>query len=490
MIKELNKLSIRESLEGLKSRSFTSKQLVQAYLDQIHIFDSEINSIITLNEDNALKSAEKADKMIEENNPQIFEKYPLLGIPYLCKDNFSTKGIKTTAASNVLKDYIPPFESTVTQKLSDAGAVLLGKTNMDSFAHGSSSETSDIFPLNSKTGPTKNPWDYTKVPGGSSGGSAAALAANFAIFTIGSETAGSIRGPASWCGVTGLKPTYGRVSRYGVVAMGSSLDSPGPITKTVWDAGYVLSIISGKDKFDATSSDLETEDYIQDLEIDLSKIRIGIPKSYFGEQIEAGVLAEVSKVIEFYKSKGAEIVEIYLLDPENSISVYTILHRSEVSSNLARFDGIRYGNDRSHFNFENKKRMMLGAYALSSGYYDAYYSKAQKVRTLIINDFKKAYENVDIILGPTFPTTALKIGESEKYSIFGELMDALQEPSAIAGLTAISIPCGFAEEMPVGVQLIAPHFKEKFLLQIANAFQNETDFHLQFPELKNMKGAE
>lgn len=480
----LNTLNIRESIEGLKSRKFTSLELTNACLDQIEKFDPTLRSVITLTRERALNQAQKADELISKKGASVFEELPLLGIPYLCKDNFSTKGVETTAASNILKGYIPPYESTVTKRLEQSGSILLGKTNMDSFAHGSSSETSDIYPLNSKEGPTKNPWDKTRVPGGSSGGSAAAIAAHMAIFSIGSETAGSIRGPASWCGVTGLKPTYGRVSRYGLIAMGSSLDSPGPITKTVWDSAYVLSVIAGKDPLDATSSNEPVEKYHQSPSVSLESLRIGIPKSYFSGAAQDGVLKAVREVIEFYKSGGAEIIEIDLLDPKYSIAVYTIIQRSEVSSNLARFDGIRFGHSREEFNFENKKRMMLGAYVLSAGYYDAFYSKALKVRTLIIEDFKKAFERVDIILGPSFPSVALKIGESEKYPIFGELMDALQEPSAIAGLTAISLPCGFSENLPVGFQLIAPHFKEKFMLDVASKYQENTDFHLQFPNLE------
>jgi aspartyl-tRNA(Asn)/glutamyl-tRNA(Gln) amidotransferase subunit A len=329
----------------------------------------------------------------------IFESKPLLGIPYACKDNFSTKGIKTTAGSKILENYIPPFESTVTDKLKKAGAVLLGKTNMDAFAHGSSTENSDFFT-------TKNPWDTKRVPGGSSGGSAAAVAADMCIFSIGSETGGSIRGPASWCGVTGLKPSYGRVSRYGVVAMASSTDSPGPLTKTVEDSFYVLSIIAGKDPKDATTLQGDLEISFPLKGIDLKEIKIGKPSSYFNIDLEEGVRKNVDTAVNKLKDMGAEIVDIDLLAPKYSIAVYTILQRSEVSSNLARFDGIRYGNDRNSFGFEAKKRIMLGTYTLSSGYYDAYYSKAQKVRTLIKEDFEKAFKNVDIIIAPSMPCVA------------------------------------------------------------------------------------
>ncbi len=356
--------------------------------------------------------------------------------------------------------------------------MLLGKTNMDAFAHGSSTETSDFFK-------TYNPWNKSRVPGGSSGGSAVAVSADMCVFAIGSETAGSIRCPASWCGITGLKPTYGRVSRYGVVAMASSTDSPGPLTKTVEDAALVLSVISGNDSLDATSSSFKPYIYDgQSRSKDLKGIRIGVPKSYFNLDLETGVRERVLEALEEFRKLGAQIVEMDLMDPKYSIAVYTILQRSEVSSNLARFDGIRYGQDRNAFGFEAKKRMMLGAYALSAGYYDAYYAKAQRVRTLVIQDFNHAFNDVDFVAGPAMPCVAQNVGESEKSSLYGELMDILNEPSAISGLPAILVPCGFSNTMPVGIQLIGPQFSESRIINAAAVYQHAVNFHKEKPKLE------
>ncbi len=475
-MRNLNELTILEALDALKKGEVTSLEIVEACLSKIKKEDKKIKAIITLIEDRALEEAKKADEEIKNTGAVVFETKPLLGIPYLCKDNFSVKGVPTTAGSNILKNYIPPFESTVTGKLKKAGAILLGKTNMDAFAHGSSTENSDFFP-------TLNPWDKKRVPGGSSGGSAAAVASDMCIFAIGSETGGSVRGPASWCGVTGLKPSYGRVSRYGVVAMASSTDSPGPLTKTVEDAGYVLNVIAGKDPKDATSSPAAVENYIPSKNYSLKGLKIGKPKSYFNIELERGVKDKVESAVGVLKDMGAEIVDMDLMDPKYSIAVYTILQRSEVSSNLARLDGIRYGDDRTKFGFEAKKRIMLGTYTLSSGYYDAYYAKAQKVRTLIKQDFEKAFKSIDIIVAPSMPGVAPKLGESDKSSMFGELMDLLTEPSSVVGLPGISVPCGFSEGMPVGIQFIGKFNDEKTLIDVANLFQKEKEFHKSKPKL-------
>lgn len=474
----LNELTLKKAMEGLRNKDFTSFEITRACLEQIHQYDKKMNAFITVLHDEALTQAKEADKIIEKEGGDAFEKTPLLGIPYACKDNFSTKGIKTTASSKMLENYVPPFESTVTKKLADAGAVLLGKTNMDAFAHGSSTETSDFSP-------TRNPWNIDRVPGGSSGGSAAAVAANMCIFAIGSETAGSIRGPASWSGVTGFKPTYGRVSRYGVVAMASSTDSPGPLTKDIWDATFILSLIAGKDIHDATTSPMEVPDYIAEIEnLDIKNLKIGLPKSYFEIDMDSRIKDIAMDVAKKFEDAGATLVEMDLMDPKYSIAVYTILQRSEVSSNLARLSGVRYGNARSNFGHEAKKRMMLGSYALSAGYYDAFYSKAQRVRTLIVEDFNKAFEEVDVILGPTMPVPPMLLGESEKNPLFGEYIDMLQEPSAIAGLTAFSVNSGFIDALPVGTQFIGPQFSEKLLAQVGFAYQQMTDFHKIYPDLK------
>ncbi|MBI2414665.1 Asp-tRNA(Asn)/Glu-tRNA(Gln) amidotransferase subunit GatA [candidate division WWE3 bacterium] len=475
--KNTNYLTLLDSITKLKSGEISSTQLVEDCFSQIERFDPELKAFIYLQKATALKEAELADKKIKNQGVGAFSTQPLLGIPYACKDNFSTLGVQTTASSSILKNYIPPFESTVTKKLKDAGAIMLGKTNMDAFAHGSSTENSDFFP-------TKNPWDKTRVPGGSSGGSAVAVASNMCIFAIGSETAGSIRGPAVWCGVTGLKPTYGRVSRYGVVAMASSTDSPGLITKSVMDSAQVLSLIAGKDEFDATTSPEKPSDYFsQILDFNIKGMKIGIPKSYFTLELEDGVRLSVEGAIKKLEDLGATIVEIDLLDPKYSIGVYTILQRSEVSSNLARLDGIRYGGPRTQFGFEAKKRMMLGAYVLSAGYYDQYYAKAQKVRTLILEDFNNAYKKVDVILGPTMPGIAPELGAADASPLFGELADILQEPSSIAGLCAVTVPCGFSQGLPVGFQLIGNYFDENKVLGISYVYQQHTDFHTKFPTM-------
>lgn len=464
-MKQLNELTILETLEGLKSRKFTSTEITKACLAKIKELDDQIKAFITVTEDSALVQAASADKLISEQKEKAFEKYPLLGIPYALKDNFCTKGILTTASSNILRNFIPPYESTVSQRLKDAGAVLLGKTNMDAFAHGSSTETSDFFT-------TKNPHDLTRLPGGSSGGSAAAVAAHMCIFALGSETAGSIRQPANWCGVVGLKPTYGRVSRYGLISMMSSTDCPGPLTKSVYDAAYVLKVISVKDEFDATCSSEPLKDYVGATSKEDTKLRVGFAPSYFVEGLEAGVKNKIEEAITVIKKLGYSVEEVDLMDPKYSIAVYTIAQRSEVSSNLARFDGIRYGFTREEFGFEAKKRQMLGAYTLSAGYYDKYYTKAQKVRTLIIQNFEEAFKKVDVIVGPISPSVALKIGAFNESAMFGELQDILVEPSAMAGLSAISVPCGTVDNMPVGLGIMSNRFNEDKVLALAASYEH------------------
>lgn len=471
-MKKLNELTIKEALKGLQSKDFTSTELVQACFDQISAYDTKIQAFLVLNKTAALAEATTADKEISVKGAAAFKAKPLLGIPYACKDNYNTEGIETTASSAILKGYIPPYESTVTKRLKDVGAILLGKTNMDAFAHGASTETSDFFT-------TKNPWDLTRVPGGSSGGSAAAVVANMCVFAMGSDTGGSIRCPATWCGVTGLKPTYGRASRYGLIAMASSTDCPGPLTKTTEDAALILQIISGKDVNDATTLLDSVPEY--KLSTKMRGLKIGKPRSYFNIDFEDGVKEAMEEAVAVFAKLGAEIIDIDLLDPKYSIAIYTIIQRSEVSSNLARFDGIRFGHSRDSFGFEARKRMMLGSYALSSGYYDAYYSRAQKVRTLIINNFKEAFQKVDLIVGPTMPSIAYKIGDKE--DLFGELTDMMQTPGSMSGLPVLSIPAGFVHSMPVGLQLIGDHLSEELILSAGHEFQSVTDFHTKFPEL-------
>ncbi len=472
----LSSLTIKQAKEGLKSRKFSAIELTSACLEQIKKLDSKLNAFVTVCEKEAIDHAKKADSLISNN-----QDLPLLGIPIAVKDNFSTLGIRTTASSKLLDNYIPPYDSTVVKKLKEAGAVIIGKTNMDAWAHGSSTETSDY-------GPTKNPWNTNNLPGGSSGGSAAAVAADEVIAAIGSETAGSIRQPASWCGVVGFKPTYGRVSRYGVIAMASSLDSPGPITKTVEDSAILLQVLAGKDEFDATTSPLPVGDYtLRVVDSDIKNLKIGISDEYFIEGIDPEVESSVRAAILKLEEMGAKIEKIKMFDPKYAIDVYTIIQRSEVSSNLARYDGIRYGNGRDLFGEEAKRRIMLGTYALSSGYYDQYYNKASKVRSMIIKDFEKAFQKVDVIISPTSPSLALPVGASKDSFMFGEIADVLVEPSSIAGITGINIPIGLSKSsLPIGMQIMGPQFAEELVLRTAFAYEQitlEEEWRKQKPSL-------
>ncbi len=444
----LNELSLTEALEGVKQKKFTPKEVFTACEKRIKDIDDKIKAFVSV-----VPKTENA-------------------IPFAIKDNFCTTKVLTTASSNILRNYLPTYNATVYQKLIEANFGLLGKTNMDSFAHGSSTETSDFFV-------THNPWNLNHLPGGSSGGSAAAVMADETIFAIGSETAGSIRQPSAWCGVVGLKPTYGRVSRYGVIAMGSSLDCPGPITKTVADAEIVYKIIAGKDPLDATTVDIPLTPAKN---FNLKDVRIGVAQEYLAIA-EKPVCKKILEAVEVFRKLGCKIIDISLFDPKYAISVYTILQRSEVSSNLARYDGIRYGSDRSNFNKENKRRIMLGTYTLSAGYYDAYYLKAQKIRTIICQDFDQAFEKVNVIIGPVSPSLAKKIGASSKDPMFGEKEDMLVEPSTIAGLPAISIPAGFVDGLPVGLQIIANKWQEDLILKLAKAFETETEYYKMKPEI-------
>lgn len=477
----LNKLTILEAKRGLIKKEFSVKELVVDCLDRINKVDPKVKAFLTVCEKEALKEADDHDTEIKESKDteKLFNELPLLGIPFAIKDNFCTNGVKTTASSKLLDNYVPVYDATVVKRLKDAGSIIIGKTNMDAWAHGSSTETSDFFT-------TRNPWNLERLPGGSSGGSTAAIAADMTIGAIGSETAGSIRQPAAWCGVVGLKPTYGRVSRYGVIAMASSTDSPGPITKTVEDASLVLKVLAGKDEFDATTSSEGVLDYLRGIrgKRGIRGIRIGVPKEYFVEGIDEEVKDNTLKAIEVFKNLGAEVKEISLLDPKYSVAVYTILQRSEVSSNLARYDGIRYGNDRCFFGQEAKRRIMLGTYTLSSGYFDQYYLKAQMVRTLICKDFENAFENVDLIIGPTSPCTALSLGVTENASMFGELQDILVEPSTMAGLPGINLICGFSSDgLPTGLQIIGPQFSEELILKTGFAYEQATEWHKRKPKL-------
>jgi len=457
-------ISIKQILSAYKKKKTSPSEIVGEYLRESKKQNPSLNSYVTICQQEALLKAKEITN---------FDK-PLSGIPIAVKDNFCTKGIKTTASSKLLENFYPPYESTVTKRLQEEGAIIIGKTNMDAWAHGSSTETSDY-------GTTHNPHDLDRVPGGSSGGSAAAVASGSSPVAIGSETAGSIRLPAAWCGIFGFKPTYGRVSRYGVISMGSSLDSPGPMTKTVEDAALILKVIAGFDKFDATSSTEKVDNYEQNL-TKKSLYTFGVADDYL-KGADQEIINAYEKTISLLEKMGHKIKKIKLFDPTYAISVYTILQRAEVSSNLARYDGIRYGNDRRYFATEAKRRMMLGAFTLSVGYYDAYYLKAQKVRTIIIEDFKKAFQSVEAILAPTTPTPALKIGESASNPMFGEMMDVLVEPSSIAGLPGANIPISLSQKnLPLGMQIMTPWFTESRLLNISSQLERELNFYKLCPK--------
>ncbi len=468
---KLYELTISEARKGLQEKQFSSSELTSACLERIMAVEPKLHAFVTLTAEQALEQAQKADFLLGSG-----EVRPLLGIPISIKDNFCTNGIRTTASSNVLRNFVPPYDATVVRLVNEAGAISLGKTNMDAFAHGSSTETSDF-------GASRNPWNIERLPGGSSGGAAASVAADETIAAIGSETAGSIRQPAAWCGVVGLKPTYGRVSRYGVIAMASSLDSPGPITKSVEDAALMLEVLAGHDPLDATTSPLPAKPYRKLLKEKRENLTIGISDDYFNG-VDPEIVAAVQKALQEFERLGHKVKKIKLFDPQYAIAVYTILQRSEVSSNLARYDGIRYGFGREAFGEEAQRRIMLGTYSLSAGYYDAYYAKAEKVRTLIVEDFARAFQGVDVVIGPTSPSTALPVGSSKNHPMFGEVSDVLVEPSTIAGLPGISICCGFSRELlPISMQIIAPYFMEDLILNAAYQYEQVTDWSNRKPNL-------
>lgn len=450
--------SVVSLLQLLKKKQISNEELFIYFVRRIKKYNQDLNAFLTV-----------VDRINRTNRTGETRKEGILaGIPIAVKDNFCTQGIRTTASSKVLDNFIPPYDATVVKRLKNDGGLILGKTNMDAWAHGSSTETSDY-------GTTRDPWDLKRVPGGSSGGSAASVAAYLAPVAIGSETAGSIRQPAAWCGLVGLKPTYGRISRYGLIAMGSSLDCPGPMTTTVEDAALLLQILAGKDQFDATTSSVKVPEYLDHLK-QKSKLIIGVADEYF-EGVNQEIKERVLQSIKIFEKLGHRVKKVKLIHPKYAISVYTVIQRAEVSSNLSRYDGIRYGNDRSFFGQEAKRRIMLGTYTLSYGYYDAYYKKAEKVRSLIKEDFYQVFKEVDVIIAPTTPMTALKIGEWEKFPFFGELMDVLNEPAAVAGLPAINLPVGLdSNNLPIGMQIIGRHFDEETVLNLAYQFEKETDF--------------
>jgi aspartyl-tRNA(Asn)/glutamyl-tRNA(Gln) amidotransferase subunit A len=473
-MRKLHELTILEVHDGYSNRKFTCVELVKHFLNRIEKYNPKLNVYLGLNE-NVLEDAARVDEEIREKGITR----PLLGIPFAVKDNFLTVGITTTASSNILKGYLPQYESTTTQRILSAGAVILGKTNMDSFAHGSSTETSDF-------GPTLNPWDTGRLPGGSSGGSASAISAQLATVALGSETAGSIRQPAAWCGVTGLKPSYGRASRYGVIAMASSTDQPGPIARSVKDCALVAEVIFGKDACDATTSPTPVEKYREQLnKSDLKGIKIGLVKEYLLPSMRDDVKQLVLDAAEKFRSLGATVEEVSLMDPKYAIGTYTVISRSEISSNLARFDGIRYGQTRDAFCPETKRRILLGTYTLSAGYYDAYYKKAEAVRTKMIDQMDEIFKTYDAVIGAVSPGPALPLGATKGQPMFGEMEDILVEQSSIAGLTSVGLPCGFVDGLPIGLQITCSQLEEAKALTIADCYQRNTDFQ-KFPDIENI----
>ena len=479
-------LTLSEALAKLRSREISSVELTRAYLQRIEQLEPTIHAFITVTPEQALKDAAAADQAIAAG-----EQKPLLGVPLAIKDVISTQGIETTCGSRILSGYKPVFSATIVQRLQAAGMVMLGKTNMDEFAMGSSTE-------NSACGVTSNPWDVARVPGGSSGGSAAAVAAGMAAGALGTDTGGSIRQPSAFCNVVGLKPSYGRVSRYGVVAFGSSLDCPGPVGSTVEDVARLLGVIAGHDPLDATSMTTPVPDYVAGLIGDIHGLRVGVPSEYFIAGMQPEVEQAVRAAIAQLESLGAQIVPITLPYTDYALPVYYIIAPAEASANLARFDGIRFGpridqgdmwdtyraTRGQGFGAEVKRRIMLGTYALSAGYYDAYYGKAQQVRTLIKQDFDRAFTEVDVIAAPVAPTTAFKIGENVNDPIKMYLEDVFTLPPSLAGVCGLSVPCGFDQHnLPIGMQLIGPAFGEDKLLRVGHAYQQATDWHTRKPEI-------
>jgi len=483
----LHRLTVHEASRLLQNGEISSVELTESVLARIDRCDPQVKAYLTPTPDLAISQARRADERRAAGDAG-----PLTGIPAAVKDNISTEGVRTTCGSRILQSYIPPYSATVFSRLVDAGVVLVGKTNMDEFAMGSSTEYSSFFP-------THNPWDLSRVPGGSSGGSAAAVAADAALFALGSDTGGSIRQPASLCGVVGLKPTYGRVSRSGLIAFASSLDQIGPLTKDVTDSALLMNALAFHDPCDSTSASEPAPDYAAGLEEDLSGLVAGVPGEYFGEGLDPGVAKLVREAIERLSQIGVEIREISLPHEQHVVATYFLTSWAEASANLARYDGLKYGlfapeaesiqeaqsKARGRgFGPEVKRRIMLGTYALSSGYYDAYYLKAQKVRTLIKDDFDRAFaQGVDVVVGPTSPVVAFKIGELVGDPLAMYLADLYTIPANLAGVPCVSIPCGFHEGLPVGLQILGQPYAEATVLRVAYAYEQSTDFHLARPQI-------
>jgi aspartyl-tRNA(Asn)/glutamyl-tRNA(Gln) amidotransferase subunit A len=482
--RDLHRESLAGLASGLASGEYTSRELTEALLERITDTRESLNAFITVTPDIALQQAEAADRRRADGDAG-----PLTGLPIVHKDLFCTRGVLTTCGSRILDNFVSPYDATVVERLAAAGAVMLGKTNMDEFAMGSSNETSYF-------GPVKNPWDLTLSPGGSSGGSAAAVAARVVPAATGTDTGGSIRQPAALTGTVGIKPTYGRVSRYGMVAFASSLDQAGVITRSAEDAAMLLGVMAGLDPRDSTSVDQPVPDYVAALERPIAGMRIGIVRQHFDAGLDPECAARVRESLDVLRDAGAELIEVDLPNIDLSVPTYYVVAPAECSSNLSRFDGVRYGHRADNprdlhdlycrtrgegFGAEVKRRVMTGTYVLSAGYYDAYYLKAQKVRQLISQDFRQAFEKVDLIAGPTAPTTAFAIGEKTDDPITMYLNDIYTIGANLAGLPGMSIPCGFAADLPVGLQLVGPHFAEETLLGCAHQYQQSTEWHTMAP---------
>ncbi|GAA4647790.1 Asp-tRNA(Asn)/Glu-tRNA(Gln) amidotransferase subunit GatA [Kistimonas scapharcae] len=476
--------TLAEQSRALAAGDISSEELTRAYLDRIRDLDSTYNSYITVTEDLAMNQARNADMLRAEGKAT-----PLTGIPLAQKDIFCTEGVKTSCGSKMLDNFIAPYESTVTRNFNDAGAVMLGKTNMDEFAMGSSNESSYY-------GIVRNPWNPEMIPGGSSGGAAACIAARLAAGATGTDTGGSIRQPASMCGITGIKPTYGRVSRWGMIAFASSLDQAGPMTRTAEDAAMMLNVMAGFDPKDSTCVNREVPDYTADLTRPLDGLRIGLPKEYFAAGLDSRVEAIIRDAVREYEKLGATVKEVSLPSSDLAVAAYYVIAPAEASSNLSRFDGVRFGyrcedpqdledlykRSRSEgFGGEVKRRILVGTYALSAGYYDAYYLKAQKIRRLIKDDFTRAFQDVDVIMGPTAPAPAFPIGDKTDDPVAMYLSDIYTIATNLAGLPGMTIPAGFVDGLPVGLQLTGNYFDESRLLNIAHRFQMATDWHAQAP---------
>ncbi len=472
---ELWRLTIHEAHQLLRRREISAVELTKAILERLSEVEDKIKAFLTITDELALKMAEEADRFLAAGENIT----PLTGIPVAIKDNMCTKGIRTTCASKILYNFVPPYDATVVVKLKEAGAVFVGKTNMDEFAMGSSTEFSGFYP-------TRNPWDLERVPGGSSGGSAAAVAAGECLAALGSDTGGSIRQPAAFCSIVGMKPTYGRVSRYGLIAFASSLDQIGPMTRDVTDCALLLNIIAGHDPHDSTSIPQPVPDYAQALVADVKGMRIGLPREYFSEGIDPQVAELVRKVADVLADAGAEVVELSLPTTDYALAAYYIIAPAEASSNLARYDGVQYGyrapvtedivsmysrTRKEGFGREVKHRIMLGTYTLSAGYYEAYYLRAAKVRTLIRQDFERAFQQCDVLLTPTSPVPPFKLGERTDDPLLMKMSDLCTIPANMAGLPAISVPCGFLNGLPIGVQFIGKVLDEMTLLRVAYTYE-------------------